>query len=222
MEARIVTGNEFIQRYWKYYLILEKNFLNAEPYLTIDELNFHAFSNEYLKQYQIICSEIDVIAKSYCRELDPTFRGKAINTYCKCVTDSISDFESRKIKLKDSHIEIVPWKDWTYTIETQTNGNVKIISNNPDWWKIYNKIKHTRTTINSETGLPYYKLANQRNVLYSLAALFQLELYYFRKLQRVHFPNDPDMPDPPSHLFEIENWGNRWTILGEGLAFTND
>lgn len=218
MEPSIVTRNEFIQRYWKYYLILEKNFLDTEQYLAIDELNFSAFSNEYIKQYQIICSEIDVIAKSYCRELDPTFRGKAINTYCKCVTDSNSDFESRKIKLKDSHIELFPWKDWTYTSEPQTNGNLKIISNNPDWWQKYNKIKHTRTTINSETGLPYYKLANQKNVLHSLAALFQLELYYFRTLQQTHFPTEPDMPDPPSKLFEIENWENRSTTYEHGFT----
>lgn len=222
MESRIVSRNEFIQRYWKYYLMLENNFLDTERYLTIDELNFDAFSNEYIKQYQIICSEIDVIVKSYCKVMDPTFRGNKINAYCKCVTDNNPDFKNRKIKVKDSHIVLFPWKDWTYTSEPQTNGNLKITSKNPDWWQKYNKIKHTRTTINNETGLPYYKLANQKNVLHSLAALFQLELYYFRKLQQTLFPNDPDMPDPPSELFEIENWGNHWTMLGNGIALQAD
>lgn len=217
MESRIVTSNEFIQRYWKYYLMLENNFLETEQCLAIDELNFKAFSNEYIKQYQTICSEIDVIAKSYCKETDSTFRENAINAYCKCVTDNNSDFVERKVRLKDRNIELFPWKDWTYTTETQTNGNTKIVSNNPDWWQKYNKIKHNRTTTNNETGLPYYKLANQKNVLHSLAALFQLELYYFRKLQQTHFVNEADMPAPPSKLFEIENWGNTWIVLDGDL-----
>ena len=125
MEATIVTRNEFMQRYWKYYLILESDFLDTEHYLAIDELNFGAFSNEYIKQYQAICSEIDVIAKCYCKEMDSGFNGDKINAYCKCVTDNNPDFASRKIKLKDSHIELFPWKDWTYTTETRTNGKVK-------------------------------------------------------------------------------------------------
>lgn len=213
MEARIVTRNEFIQRYWKYYLMLEQNFLDIEQYLAIDELNYKAFSNEYIKQYQAICSEIDVIAKSYCKELNGSFRGNKINSYCKCITDNNVDFINRKIGLRDRGISVFPWKDWTYTTEAQPNGYEKITSNNPDWWQKYNKIKHNRTTINSETQLPYYKLANQKNVLNALAALFQLELYYFRKLQQTYFVTDADMPGPPSKLFEIENWGNSWIVL---------
>ena len=212
-ENRIVTRNEFIQRYWKYYLILEQNFLDAEQYLTIDELNYQAFSNEYIKQYQTICSEIDVIAKSFCKELNSRFNGSQINIYCKYITDNNTDFINRKVNLKNRGISVFPWKDWTYTVQIQSNGNQKIISNNPDWWQKYNKIKHSRTTINNETGLPYYKLANQKNVLNALAALFQLELYYFRKLQQTHFATEADMPGPPSKLFEIENWGNSWIVL---------
>lgn len=213
MEARIVTRNEFIQRYWKYYLMLEQNFLDTEQYLAIDELNYKAYSNEYIKQYQAICSEIDVIAKSYCKELNSSFHGDKINSYCKCITDNNADFINRKVKVRDRDIEIFPWKDWTYTTETREDGNEKVVSNNPDWWQKYNKIKHNRTTINNETQLPYYKLANQKNVINSLAALFQLELYYFRKLQQTHFATDADMPGPPSKIFEIENWGNSWIIL---------
>ena len=212
-ENRIVTRNEFIQRYWKYYLMLEQNFLDAEQYLAIDELNYQAFSNEYIKQYQTICSEIDVISKSYCKELNRRFNGSKINSYCKYITDSNTDFINRKVNLKNRGISVFPWKDWTYTTEIQSDGKQKIVSNNPDWWQKYNKIKHSRTTINNETRLPYYKLANQKNVLNALAGLFQLELYYFRKLQQTHFINEADMPGPPSKLFEVENWGNSWIVL---------
>ena len=217
MEPCIITRNEFLQQYWKYYLMLEKNFLDMEHYLAIDEANFQAYSNEYIKQYQTICSEIDVIAKSYCKELNNSFRGNTINTYCKCITDNNSDFTVRKVNLRERNMSMFPWENWTYTTELQPNGNEKIVSNNPDWWQIYNKIKHNRTTVNNEMQIPYYKLANQKNVLQSLAALFQLELYYFRKLQQTHFSTDADMPGPSSKLFEIENWGNSWIVLDGDL-----
>lgn len=213
MESRISTRNEFIQRYWRYYLILEENFLDTEQYLAIDEINFSSFSNEYIKQYQTICSEIDVIAKSYCREIDTHFRGGTINTYCKCIIDSNPDFETRTIKVMERGIKITPWKDWSYSIEQQANGKEKINSNNPDWWQKYNKLKHTRTSVNNDTGLPYYKLANQKNVIHSLAALYQLEMYYYRKLHQKNFPDDVDMPGPQSKLFEVEEWGNNWVVL---------
>lgn len=219
MEAKITTLEEFLQRYWTYYLLLEKDFLTTERYLAIDSLNSSAFSNEYIKQYQAICSEIDVIAKSYCKELDSRFNGKSINTYCKCIVDNNPDFASRTVKLRDRDIQITPWKDWTYTMVAQKNGSTRPEADNPDWWNKYNKIKHNRTTTDNETGLPYYKLANQKNVLNALAALYQLELYYYRLLHQKYFPNDPDMPGPDSKICEVDNWGNTWIMAGANMGF---
>lgn len=212
MESRMTTRSDFLQRYWRYYLLLEKDFLKTERYLAIDELNFSAFSDEYIKQYQTICSEIDVIAKSFCKELDVHFTGNTIDAYCKTIVDIHTDFARRVIDTKNRGIIVTPWKDWSYTIENRTNGTNKIVATNPDWWKKYNKIKHTRTTVNRESGLPYYKLANQKNVLYSLAALFQLEMYYHKLLQKNHYPNDIDIPEPASSLFEIQDWDSSWSI----------
>ena len=218
MESRINTRDEFLQRYWNYYLLLEKDFLDIEQYLTIDEVNFNSFSNEYIKQYQTICSEIDVISKSYCREMENRFNGNRINTYCKCIIDNNADFPNRVIEVNNRNLKITPWKDWDYSEETQSNGRIKILANNPDWWQKYNKIKHNRTTINNETGLPYYKLANQKNVLNALAALFQLEMYYYRLLRQNHFIIEPDMPYPLSQIFVIENWGNHWRMITADMA----
>lgn len=207
-EPNITTRNEFHQRYWSYYLILEKDFLTTERYLAIDSLNFDAFSNEYIKQYQAICSEIDVIAKSYCKKMDGGFKGSSIHTYCKCIMDNNPDFATRVVKLKEKDIVLRPWENWTYTMVTQKNGLAKPEANNPDWWSKYNKIKHSRTTMNTDSGLPYYKFANLRNVLHALAALFQLEMYFYRNIHQTYFSTEPDMPGPMSKIFEIDKWGN--------------
>lgn len=219
MEPRITDRKEFEKRYWKYYLMLEQDFLDVERYLSIDQINYSAFSSEYIKQYQTICSEVDVVAKSYCHGLDNNFRGRSINTYCKCIIDNNSDFANRVIKLIDRELFVFPWAGWSYTMNNSRNGKLVIESSNPNWWQKYNKIKHDRTTTNSATDLPYYKLANQENVLNSLAALFQLEMYYFRFLHHNYFSTDPDMPSEPSSIFVIENWGNIWTTARGGLAF---
>lgn len=218
MEPKILTRHEFHQRYWSYYLLLEKDYLQTERYLAIDELNFSAFSDEYIKQYQTICSEVDVIAKSYCKELESKFKGGTINMYCKCIVDNTSDFASRVVKIKNKEIQLKPWENWTYSVETQKDGKTKIVSCNPVWWQTYNSIKHNRTTTNKETGLPYYKFANQGNVLNALAALFQMELYYYRLLRQNHFQNEPDMPGPASKIFEIENWNNLWVMTAENMG----
>ena len=222
MESRITTRDDFLQRYWNYYLLLEQDFLKVEQYLAIDEVNFSAFSNEYIKQYQTICSEIDVISKSYCREINTRFTGSTINTYCKAIVDYVADFSTRIVKVRNKTFQITPWNGWTYSEETLQNGNTKILASNPDWWTKYNKIKHTRTTVNNETGLPYYKLANQKNVLNALAALFQLEMYYYRLLRQNHFRTEPDMPYPLSRIFEIENWGNRCQMISDIMFIQHD
>lgn len=221
MEPRINNRIEFLRRYWNYYILLEDDFLKTERYIAIDKLNFNAFSNEYIKQYQTICSEIDVIAKSYCKEMDNSFSGSTINYYCKCITDNVPDFSQRKVRLINCDIEIFPWKDWNYTLQTQPSGRQNTVVTNPDWWTKYNKLKHNRTTINNETHLPYYKLANQINVLNSLAALFQLEMYYFRTLHQKFFPHEPDVIDYESNLFRIEGWNYKWRMIGKDFAIQN-
>ena len=84
-----MNRNEFCKYHWDYYLVLEKDFLRTEQYVSFDlgeNYNYNntepnnkgnslTFSNEYIKQYQAICSEVDVILKSICKEFDNGSRG---------------------------------------------------------------------------------------------------------------------------------------------------
>ena len=56
--------------YFNYYLELERDFFATEPYLTIDEDNYNAFSIQYNRIYQSICSEIDCLLKELCKQLE--------------------------------------------------------------------------------------------------------------------------------------------------------
>lgn len=200
--------NDFIKNYWNYYLSLESDLLSTKRFLEIDEINSRSYSIEYIKQYQNICSEIDVVLKQYCKELDVAFKGEKINHYCECINNNKNSILNEQVLFNKSTI-LVPWKDWTAEVKF-TKDNKKIIeSNNPIWWRIYGKIKHNRTTINKELSIPYYKLANQENVYNALAGLFVIEMNYYKTLA-LKEGYDDCFPEIESRIFEMKNWTRKY------------
>lgn len=108
---------EFCEAFWSYYLILENDFLGTERYLHFDlgsnalystnmtcedYGNSLAYSVEYIKQYQAICSEVDVILEVICKELGADkaenmaqFTEKILNI------EKWKDVVNQKVKIKD-------------------------------------------------------------------------------------------------------------------------
>lgn len=76
---------EFKKVYWKYYLILERDVLGVEPYILFHPDNYNCFSNEFIKLFQAICSEIDVIGKEYCEYIEDAEEYRDIKDYAKCI-----------------------------------------------------------------------------------------------------------------------------------------
>ena len=58
-------------------------------------------------------------------------------------------------------------------------------------------------------------MANQKNVLYALSALYLLEMKY---LSKIATSNEPDVPNKKSELFELDNWTYHFTPMGEMFA----
>lgn len=181
-----MIGKDFFETYWRYYLLLEKDLLSTKRYLEIDEYNGKAYSTEYSKQYQAIGSEIDVFCKELCKEIDNNFKESKIQHYCKIITDKLVDFTDTKIFVKGWCKEICPWKDWSYKVKVDINQNQKVLSSkNPKWWTLYNKVKHQRTTkLYSYNNIPFYKYANQENVINALGALYILEMACLEIIQK--------------------------------------
>ena len=59
------------------------------------------------------------------------------------------------------------------------------------------------------------QMANQKNVLYALGALYLLEMKY---LSKIATSNEPDVPNKKSELFELDNWTYHYTPMGEMFA----
>lgn len=173
-----MTGKEFFEVYWQFYLLLENDFLSTKRYLEIDDFNRTAYSTEYSKQYQTICSEIDVFCKELCKEINGSQTANKIQHYCKVITESIPNFTETKINVRYWEKAIYPWRNWSYKIQIDKNSEQKILSDkNPNWWTLYNKVKHQRTTkLKKYKSIPFYKYANQENIINSLGALYILEM----------------------------------------------
>lgn len=202
-----MTLAEFEKEYWKYYLILETDFLATERYLTIHFKNAQAFSVEYIKQIDSICSEVDVLLKQYCKLLNPSSTADNIRVYAVELLTAKTDFTTRVIKQKNGNTEVFqPWLNWT-------------AATSPQWWKNYNLIKHHRTEFNS-AGEPNYTLANQETILNALAALFQTAMYMYKDLAKAE-ANKLEIPLPASKLFEIKDWDDT-VVVNDSLVFAID
>lgn len=139
-----MNREEFCKHHWEYYLVLEKDFLATERYVSFDlgdnylynagqptdVANSETFSNEFVKQYQAICSEIDVIMKSICTELGNP-NADNMPSYTTTILRAWNHIKYQKVTVKN--IELQPFLNWE---ETTYNA--------PDWWPMYNKVKHER------------------------------------------------------------------------------
>ena len=64
----------FLKSYWSYYLELENQFVATKKFVEFDISNHATYSIEYLKLFQAVCSEIDVVAKILAEEYDESFK----------------------------------------------------------------------------------------------------------------------------------------------------
>lgn len=190
-----MTREEFMQNIWNYYLILEEDFLKVERFIEIEEDNFNTYSKEFVKQFQAICSELDVMFKMFCG-YKLTEGNKSMFDYSKYMKENYPEISNKKAVLIQNGIEIQPFQNWKHDSKEKTL----------EWWTSYNKVKHNR--------FEKEKLANLKNVLYSLAGLFLIEkFYYLRKVKH----DGVVVFDKESKIFKISGWRTTQHMFPDGL-----
>lgn len=151
---------EFIRVYWMQYKLLEKRMIELSDYVAVTPKNYATFSNHFISMYLTICSEIDSVADVLCDLLGVSAKERyGINNKINVILNKYKNLKSWKCitKFPFDTIHIVPFAKF--------NENVSA-----DWWQSYNKVKHFRTEKTNE--IYNYELANLKNILYSLAALY--------------------------------------------------
>lgn len=175
---------EFTGYFWDYYLTLESDLLKLQPYVAFDKANYNCFSNQLIKLFLSIGSEIDVICKEYagylCRNRNIKKSPKSIKEYSEYILFNNDAIINENVNCTISNDKLSPWKNWS----RQT----------PEWWKQYNNVKHNRIYKDN------YKKANLGNVIMSLSALYIIEKYYYRELENEHSEVSKGIILLPSHL----------------------
>ena len=92
-------------------------------------------------------------------------------------------------------MSIIPLKDWK--IEKDEEGREHLIG--LDWWHAYSNIKHD--------GFEGFKKATLRNVIYGLASLYIMELYYIQTGMHETFGKDSSYFHSDYELFSLAGSG---------------
>ena len=155
-----ITEYEFYEKYWKYYLSLEKEFFDLSYYVSIDlEKNGKTYSLAYLKLLLAIGSEFDVVCKKICKLLDEKIDEDkcGIDDYKKVFKEQLGQLYKYDVLITEINEPIT---------EPLKNMDTQYL---PNFWVFYNKVKHHRTDNDN------IKNANQRTILNALSSLYIVE-----------------------------------------------
>ena len=155
-----------------------------------------AYSLEKVPAFcQSIGAELDNFFKVYCGFAAED--RKNMNDYCTFVLNDYSDIVNQKVLIPERDMEFQTYQGWNTANPAQSLT----------FWNGFCKIKHSRYA--------NIQMANQKNVLYALSALYLLEMKY---LSKIATSNEPDVPNKKSELFELDNWTYHFTPMGEMFA----
>lgn len=183
MAEELSEISKFVSSYWNYYLELEEAFKQTQKYVAFDRHNDRTYSVEYLKLIQAVCSEIDVVSKEIAEHFDPNFSAiqrPNIAHWGYVIINNMPQITKARVFFTNGYV-VKPWDKFGYAQYTDKNGKIryKLLPNciTPSWWNDYNKMKHQRTSRNSDGEINFVK-ANLKNMVLSLAALYSLEWIY--------------------------------------------
>lgn len=192
--------NSFVKNYWNYYRELEKEFISTRKYVEFSSENWNTYSLEYLKLFQTICSEIDVVGKAMagaCNSLfNPEDKHNTIYKWWYEIQDAYLLTDAPFSYMNNSPspmrftmaeykccinevIELHPWKNFIILKEGKQSYSLKNESSVPHWWTDYTSVKHGRVLhLSNEDNSSNYSRANLGNVCDALSALYILEKAY--------------------------------------------
>lgn len=186
-QSPISTFESFRQTYWTYYLALEDRLLQTERYCAFSQRNTEAFSIEYLTLLLSTCGEVDSLAKAIGTHFFPKadLNNCTISKWGYYLCQSFPEIDTKVLQFKNG-MQLKPFDSWQQTTATNKKGQTIYVkapgSKRLQWWADYNKVKHSRASIDPDRGLANYEKANQGNVIKAIGALFLLNRLMMQRL----------------------------------------
>lgn len=205
LETKVETGEEskvgdedeyrkFSQRYWNYYLVLEKEFKEIVEFVALRKENLETSSNRITSLLLNAGAEFDFLCKKVCGFL-PGSR-KNIADYAESLLKQSRNLQKVEITVLDSEMSIFPFRNWD-----------KRHASDLFWWEAYISVKHNRIDNATKGSL--------ENLVNAMGALYYLEMYYIKKLaDKEDNPEVIDVPISRSEFFKIRGWVTRYMCIG--------
>lgn len=186
-----MNKDEFYKLYWRQYQFLEKEVLNTDAYVTIDNKNSAAFSAQYVKLFLNLCSEIDTLAEQLREMIAERHEDCDIDTKGPTILKKIAAVKIEFEKLGEMYVitkaEYDSWKNIPFLKFDDTSSD--------SWWRDYNLVKHCRNEMMEGSNKYNYEKANLKNTLKALSAFYLLCCLTNQFL-------DENAPDLKSEIFE--------------------
>ena len=169
--------------HWNYFLALEQDVEHLARFVEFSNDNFCTYSIEMAHLYLAAASEVDVITKQLCSQIENSSSPNNIEEYRDVLRPLLPELENSAVTIPRYSLELIPWSNWK---------NDKT----PDWWRDHNKVKHNRGD--------NFALANLKNVLNAMAGLFIINLYYHRgNINGARIEPPPNLFTPPSNIAAV-------------------
>lgn len=181
----------FFRNYWKFYLQLEKEFIELTQYIEFVPANYKVYSVKLMQLLLTIGSEVDSVMKEMCAIKDKD--RPSISDYANVLLVRYPQITAQKVRVFNRSLELTPFANWDKEKASQSLF----------FWETYNKVKHHRAE--------NFQSASLEAVANALSALFLLNMYsfnaiYLEKGNLMH--NIPETADE-SKLFYLDNWTER-------------
>ena len=190
--------------HWNYFLALERDLDGVSRYVEFTPDNYDTYSIELAHLLFAAASEVDVIAKLLCKQLDAAQSPGNIDGYKPIITTHIQTVAAENVFVPRYALTLTPWDQWSKNDGQQPH---------PYWWSGYNKVKHQRDA--------HFKLATLHNALNAMGGLLLLAFHYYR-YALVSPPSAPmaakdttDLLTPTSTLLRLDDSTYRGHLMLE-------
>lgn len=141
--------------HWAYYASIEDDLVAASRYVEICDANLDTYSIQFARLLLAAGSEVDVVAKILCAQIDPDAKQRSIDDYRDTIALKFPAIPRLIFGIEWNDVRIAPWASWGEPSPST-----------PDWWRAYNNVKHERNS--------HFKSANLRYTLDAVAGLYCL------------------------------------------------
>jgi hypothetical protein len=154
----IVELNKLL--HWNYFLSIEEDLHRLSRFVEFTVDNFETHSIELARILLAASAEVDVVAKQLCGQIGIGRNASNIDDYEEVIEVELQILIETHVDIPRHGLTLRPWGNWE-------DGK------NPDWWRAYNNVKHSRHE--------HYRSANLKNALNAVSALFLLLLFFYRE-----------------------------------------